>query len=843
MCNLLNDTRYLNKQKYFLCYNNYSLESTSKKLDYKLNYKNRYGEFVEGVPQYKINQIMDQPFMGINIFKNYFSKMSKKNSSFDLNQGVFSDGSPEKNYENLISEANDNSLSESPNKKKASMKISMGDAKRLARLKAKLKNNQGIFNEEGNFRIPTNIETEKSINKLNPIVFKDDLDMIKQERDILHSKVRQSLLVKEKSIKISTSILNNLNYFIESNNQVQVEQKFIVNQVVNINSILRKGRKINDENNKLFYEKKTKNVYSDLIYSVSDVFYSGDEFNMKRLQPVDFTDLKQKILAAQTNFKLLSAQEKKNYITNIKELKLKHKEEKKARLMELNKPGEKVYLVKVQHGLNKIISAMMEDYTNDEVLMAKKCLLNNWRFPPAAYFENSFSKYDLAPPANKKNEGGNNENVQDEQKLPNSIKLMNTSWTKDFYVKMVKNINDDNLNISQMNDKRIQQTELDFYKNPKELTPRQGGGIWINWTTFLSIFKGFIILHNPKNYRSIVNVDSNWYNYKSDIYTSERFTFFFTSNVNNLDKNFLTSINPNALKDSLNLFDRKDVKEPVKENVPNPKDAKGKAAAAKDHDAKSNDGSHHNEPNVLNLITNNINGSNCVIHSRLVMDNIFDNNLMPNTKFFNSMSNSCINIVFEPNTSNSYLFSEMKFYIIFDLISFSGRKLFSGVKLTGHYSTFQFDEIIFEQDYYLVITGGLHPFGYNLRIMSDHLVETITNFNYIRRINNLNSYPVGINYPILEKNRIFLLAKIKIDAVDNSNLIFNLKQNEGNIDNNLKQYFDFYLIKKDKEKKININKMYDLEGSEEPQYVSRNLKWKIIYRIYKFMIFSKNFFL
>ena len=105
--------------------------------------------------------------------------------------------------------------------------------------------------------------------------------------------------------------------------------------------------------------------------------------------------------------------------------------------------------------------------------------------------------------------------------------------------------------------------------------------------------------------------------------------------------------------------------------------------------------------------------------------------------------------------------------------------------------------------------------------MSDHFVETLTYFDYMKRLWNLTSFPVGISYPILEKNRIFLLAKIKIDTKKDANLIFNLKQSDNNIDNNLKQYFEFFLIQKDDEKKINSNKLNDIEGSDEPYYVTK----------------------
>ena len=204
---------------------------------------------MDSLPQHKINQIMDQPFMGINIFKNYFSKLNKKNSSFDLNQGIFNDGSPEKNFDNLNSEINDNSiLDKDPRKNKASMKISMGDAKRLARLKAKKNSNAGIFNDNGDFRIPVNIETEKILNKLNPIKFKDDYETTKKERENLHKIIRQSLYLKEKTNKISTLILSNLKYCIESN-QVPLEQKHIINQIKQINDIYESSKKIENLNN------------------------------------------------------------------------------------------------------------------------------------------------------------------------------------------------------------------------------------------------------------------------------------------------------------------------------------------------------------------------------------------------------------------------------------------------------------------------------------------------------------------------------------------------------------------------------------------------------------------
>ena len=47
-------------------------------------------------------------------------------------------------------------------------------------------------------------------------------------------------------------------------------------------------------------EKVNDQIYSDFAYSIVEIFYSN-EFNMKRLKPVDFSDLRKKIQDAKVS--------------------------------------------------------------------------------------------------------------------------------------------------------------------------------------------------------------------------------------------------------------------------------------------------------------------------------------------------------------------------------------------------------------------------------------------------------------------------------------------------------------------------------------------------------------
>lgn len=864
--NLLNDTRFLNSQKYFICYNSYALESTNIKLNQKLYCSNGQTKSTSSFLNNK--NAIDQPFLGINIYRNYLRRNtilknkekindSQGENDISQSQGDFSINNiasneitqtdPNNEAININTLGSDSNLNINHHKKsltkKNSMKQNFSDSKSKSKSKNKpgrnstklltvkeydspksnskymnirLSNNNvdnNYFGNNNNYNYNSNslnlnstvlsLKDEVKLNKLYPISFKDNILSLKLEKEKNERFIKNAIMGKEKMFKFSVGVLANLN-LIES---IQVSEKTrnIINQITKINSLYQLGEKYYKQQSSPVIDnnKALKNILSDCAYSITDIFFNGDEFNMERLKPVDFTDLKKKVLAAQTNFKLLTAQEKKNYISNIKELKLKHKDEKKQRLQELNEPGERLYLIKIKNSIKSALSSFLEKYTNEEISMAKKCLINNWRFPPPSYFERTFSKIELS---NFKKIDG--ETSSDEMKYSNSIKLMNTSWTKEFYCNMIRNIHDEpsNLNISYINNK-IFQEELEIYKNPKELVERQKGGVWVSWQEFLNIFKGFVIIHNSKSYRSIINIDNNWYNYKSDTYYNEKFVFFLTTNFNNLNAN-----HPSHQAQIGNIIDK------GADKSANAKDDKGKPQYQSLQNNVGNNISNNNtfSANQLNTIIN----SNNVVYAKYNTDLSFSQSFPPNTKFYNSLSNSCFLIVFEPNTTLNYLFYDSKYYIIFDLITTSGKKIFSNIRLSGYFATYQFDEIYFDQEYYLIVTGGVFPFGYNLRILSDHFVETLTHFNYIKKYYGLNQTNLTVSYHCSEKNKIFVFARVKIINKERSSYYISIKQNENN-DNYLKKFYEVFIVNQTKERRLFLDKLDYLDASETPYYVKR----------------------
>jgi hypothetical protein len=801
------------------------LESTSTNLNYKLNPKESDKNNNNYLSCNTNKKLVDQPFQGLNIFRN-FLKRSKANKNSNFLYSEFSlDTNPNLPLEALNTvESNSeipspSNLPESPKKSEKIFlhrpSIKNADLKAKLRSKSKIrpehklvtvneiisplntsstpKHTKNCAYKLGNL-LRLNIKDEITFNKLYPINFKDCVSNLKKEKEANERLIRLALLGKEKIIKISPNALANLSAV--DSLLISEKEKNAISQIAKINFLDQKQEKLYKEKSEFLTEQRIKVIFSDTVYAITDIFFSGDEFNMKRLQPVDFTDLKQKILAAQTNFKLLTSQEKKNYISNLKELKIKHKDDKKQRLLELN--------------IKNSLSGFIEKFSEEEIAMAKKCLLNFWRFPPPDYFDSTFSKIESLGGAAKKADG---ESSSDELKNSNSMKLMNTSWTKDFYVNMLKGINEEpnNLNISHLNNKTASD-EPEVYKNCMELVEKQKGGLWISWAQFLNVFKGFVIVHNPKLYRSMVNIDSNWYNYKRDIYYSEKLVFFLSANGASLSLH--TNINSNEAfvaatalgknaKEDKGIKDSKNVKENNKE---------------KDKDKEKEKDTSHLQGQVTNAAFDNYANAN-PISAKYNTDLTFSQNLLPNTKFYNNISNSCFLIVFEPNTTQNHLFSDLKYYIIFDLISASGKKIFANIKLTGYFATYQFDEIYFDQEYYLIVTGGVHPFGYNLRIMSDHFVETLNYFNYVKKFYGLNQQTLNVACSAIEKNKIFVLGRVKITNKENGSFLVNVKQTDNNVDNYLRQFYEVFMVCKNQEKRVYLDKLQDLQATEDPIYV------------------------
>ena len=202
---------------------------------------------------------------------------------------------------------------------------------------------------------------------------------------------------------------------------------------------------------------------------------------------LDFSDLKMKIQQAKVNYKELTREEKKNYIHGIMELKAKQKEEKNRRIEELKLPGKSIHLIKVKNDSYKAPELnFIVEYENEQIEMAKKCILSKWEFPPSNFFDLHFERKHSKFP-----------DLYDEfLKLPNKPQSSNHSWNKETYMQLISNeqfLND---------------------QNPL----KKFDGAWLEYQEFLTLFNKFIILHNPKLYKTQLKLDNNWYNFNTDVY-------------------------------------------------------------------------------------------------------------------------------------------------------------------------------------------------------------------------------------------------------------------------------------------------------------------------------------
>ena len=97
------------------------------------------------------------------------------------------------------------------------------------------------------------------------------------------------------------------------------------------------------------------NLYKGILYDIID-FFDNKEYNMNRLQPIDFSDLKAMLKNFNKNnvFKQLNKEEKKEYISNLKEIKEKQRFLKAQRIESLKLKGPQYYSVKIQNkGIDK----------------------------------------------------------------------------------------------------------------------------------------------------------------------------------------------------------------------------------------------------------------------------------------------------------------------------------------------------------------------------------------------------------------------------------------------------------------------------------------------------------
>ena len=133
-------------------------------------------------------------------------------------------------------------------------------------------------------------------------------------------------------------------------------------------------------------------------------------------------------------------------------------------------------------------------YTEEEITMAKKCILNNWNYPPPDFFNKYFKKYEM----NELEEESKEKNDKKKKK-----KISSLDFTKENYIQLIGD--------------EISKYSMEDIKDPLN---KSEGGSWINFSDFNFLFNTFLVLYNPKNIfkGGDISVDDNWLDYKLDCF-------------------------------------------------------------------------------------------------------------------------------------------------------------------------------------------------------------------------------------------------------------------------------------------------------------------------------------
>ena len=533
---------------------------------------------------------------------------------------------------------------------------------------------------------------------------------------------------------------------------------------LNTGELKRKNRKIDliDQKNNLIY---------NYLYAVDD-FFCNEDFNMKRLNFLDFSDLVKELEDKKVEFKRLPPDKKRQYIIERKKLKLEKLEEKNRRIQSLKGAGNNYNLIHIiNQALNLPQLDYFSEYSPENIELAKKCILNNWIFPPPSTFQKEFLK------AEEEQQALKNLKILEDKVIPgkkskkketNKDKPLGLfTWTKEMYEDLIGG------NLA-----------LELYKNvpkiPKKSKVNIGG-----WSTFDDIcnkFNKLIIIQNTKFcYRESLYVDNEWHNYKTDEFhpSEDNVIFLFV-------KTPFDDISNDEIEEKNNKNDIKNMKKQIKK---------------KDKNKKVEEEKEESENSHLSELRNN-NNPNCSIL-----------------------------IIFEPLNEEFKLnekISEITYpYISFDLIEKdSNNPVKINIILNKFYSVFYFPFLSKEKEYFVRINGGHTPYGYNLQIFSDfYKIQHTSVNNFLKKFFAFQEFnTTAETFGPIEKNKNYMLAKVSFVLKDSKNydkLRFKIDiKHEFYF---LKKYISVFLVKDNPyyKKEIETEKIFSFASKNSFSYINK----------------------
>jgi hypothetical protein len=622
-----------------------------------------------------------------------------------------------------------------------------------------------------------------------------------QNKNYMKISVKRGSIRQErrKTLRNSTNIIFDEKFDRSSQRRLSYNNVFLKNMFhVGVNSTNRRASGLNLYNSDIFNKVATKeqdeptfqylpsvqdfqplttgnsNLYFDFAYSISD-FFDNENFNMNRLNQLDFSDLKQQLKEFQVSivYKQLNKEDKKKYITSLIDLKNKQKEEKIKRLDDLKKEGKKFNLVKIMnesHGNNSLNFYI--PYTQEEILMVKKCLLNNWDFPPPYYFDDKYKgvyRPSMIKEHNPK-KSMNSKNIENNIfPLPNSSSPANKSTSKFLNRDYLPKTKENNIDLNQVTrsnkDKRnlsdsifgiseehsteqknqggngqfywnkdsymqLIDHNVEKFVNEKDPVIRQNGGVWIYYPEFKSYFNRFIILHNPyKLYKGQIISENPWNEWQNDL------------------------LEPNE----------------------------------------------EHEVFVLN---------------KSEQISIFDNN-------------SSMLILFQPNSEKTFNHNEkIKSYICFDVIDSDQNVIHDKIIMKSFFSTFHSTSLRTDKDYFIITKGASLPFGYFLQILAEsHSISSMSHNTYLKKKHGFQSFFNKIDHPTLDKNKLYILYRFSVKTPNNLKDLLSVKFYIKYPDKYSKRYFKLVCYKNTmtNKKVFNFNEMIKLKQDGNIYYVKSAL--------------------
>ena len=527
------------------------------------------------------------------------------------------------------------------------------------------------------------------------------------------------------------------------------------------------------KNYQKFLTKKTNKIHKsgiicDVGYTLLEIFQCGN-FNMKRLKPIYFGDMK---LDIKVKYKQMSPEEKVVYLDQIKDLRKKQKKEKENRIKQYLDIGTNFLCIKFTNesstNNNKKAYEIETLYNLREIEAAKFCIKNNFDFPPENYFENTF-----IPKLSKDEETG-------------EINF----WTKNFYHKLLKN----HFKIEEEEKRLMYEEEKKLEKMKKEEEARSKGaiyipsyeeennnekkykdhflfnefeeksanfneelnkivetnipGTWMRFENFKECFDNFILFKNMEELKNQIVVDNIWYNYDKDIFEEKEASRII----------HLTKIENNEIK------------------------------------IKNNDSIVCLQESELYIIFEpNSEKSKKSVSSELPYET---NEETKKGSKFNDIIYSITIIIYEVDSATKKA-SQLNSYSLNNYFSILNLNL---SKISKNSDT---------KEYFINIQGGLCPFGYHLQLLSNvYIIENYSYNQFLCDFKNFKEKKINIMHPILPKSKFFLLKTFILDYKSNDekgNKIVKFMTNfSGYDDNVIKNNIDVVLINSINNKKVKI---------------------------------------